>query len=350
MLFAHDTFITVYWFITYHTVVAACRTSSAGHGQHRSRGARSPQQTENPHLLLGNSGPREHPLCYRLLDRRPLVQHRMHLCAFCTVTSSCRYAKDAATARRLGEKLDKTADLLAARSDEKELNAAFVWELAAQAIMYILSCIAIVFACFTSAHRLRQLNAELEKRSVEADSRTSAAAASADATLITKKNWSSSTFTVSSANAAVRAKVREKHFVLANWPANFCKKPERFVTIFLPQIQSISRVALRLIAYSIWLILAFLARVLVYGILALGYSVGPNPQCQTSPAGDCDSCQSSLYVLTVTLESVPSMSVEHCARNCSVFDAPAADTSWSSSSASPYRKSPRCILWVCLRY
>jgi hypothetical protein len=80
-----------------------------------------------------------------------------------------RYLKDAATARRLTGSLDKPATLSAARSDEKELNTAFVWELAAQCIMYIMSCIAIVFACITASRRLRKLNSDLELRTAEAD-------------------------------------------------------------------------------------------------------------------------------------------------------------------------------------
>jgi hypothetical protein len=59
--------------------------------------------------------------------------------------------------------------------------------------------------------------------------------------------------------------------------------------------------------YAAWLLLSFVARVVVYGTLAFGYAVGENPECPETPTVDCDSCQHPFYVLTNTIENVPSM-------------------------------------------
>jgi hypothetical protein len=56
-----------------------------------------------------------------------------------------------------------------------------------------------------------------------------------------------------------------------------------------------------------WLILAFLSRVVIYSILALGLGVSSNPECSESPTKECDSCQHLLYVLAVSVDRVPSM-------------------------------------------
>jgi hypothetical protein len=74
-----------------------------------------------------------------------------------------RYLRDAAIASQLEPRLNNSSQLLAeAAKSSSERNVAFVWELAAQSIMYILSCAAIVFTCFFASKRMRKLNAKLE--------------------------------------------------------------------------------------------------------------------------------------------------------------------------------------------
>ena len=73
------------------------------------------------------------------------------------------------------------------------------------------------------------------------------------------------------------------------------------------QVRSTAAAARRLLLCAIWLLLAFAARVVIYGVLAVGYYTGTNPQCPDSPTLNCDPCQSSFYVLTSTIELVPSM-------------------------------------------
>jgi hypothetical protein len=64
---------------------------------------------------------------------------------------------------------------------------------------------------------------------------------------------------------------------------------------------------IRVFRYSAWLLLAFIARVIVYGALALGYTVGSNKDCPVTPESACDPCQNSFYVLTNIIESEPFM-------------------------------------------
>jgi len=61
---------------------------------------------------------------------------------------------DAVQASTLTAEVDKSA---------ATLTAALVWELAAQAALFIVSCAAIVFACVFAAIRLRWLNRILEQ-------------------------------------------------------------------------------------------------------------------------------------------------------------------------------------------
>jgi hypothetical protein len=76
-----------------------------------------------------------------------------------------------------------------------------VWELAAQCIMYIMSCIAIVFACITASRRLRKLNSDLELRTAEADA--------ASSKLVSHTSSPSGAVSpVMSAGSALRSKVR----------------------------------------------------------------------------------------------------------------------------------------------
>ena len=56
--------------------------------------------------------------------------------------------------------------------------------------------------------------------------------------------------------------------------------------------------AKRLLLYAIWLSFAFLARALVFLVLAVGYAVGASPGC----VGKCDACQSAAYLVTMALE------------------------------------------------
>jgi hypothetical protein len=56
--------------------------------------------------------------------------------------------------------------------------------------------------------------------------------------------------------------------------------------------------AKRLLLYAIWLSFAFLARAAVFLVLAVGYAVGESPGC----VGKCDACQSTAYLVTMTLE------------------------------------------------
>jgi hypothetical protein len=56
--------------------------------------------------------------------------------------------------------------------------------------------------------------------------------------------------------------------------------------------------AKRLLLYAIWLSFAFLARALVFLLLAVGYAVGESSGC----VGICDACQSTAYLVTMTLE------------------------------------------------
>jgi hypothetical protein len=174
-----------------------------------------------------------------------------------------RYLHDASVARRMADQLSSTSSLLAeAAKSDAERNIAFVWELAAQAIMYILSCMAIVFTCVFASKRMRELSAQLEKTAIElvGCERLTASATADDSKqrLATINDLSDVRITV--ANAAVKKKVRAFRDAFQ-------------VQFFAKQVLSITRVARRLIMYSAWLLLSFLARAAVYGALALGYHV-----------------------------------------------------------------------------
>ena len=126
--------------------------------------------------------------------------------------------------------------------------------------------------------------------------------------------------------------------------SSFSTSIDRFC---LRQIQKINNVSRALLFYSMWLILAFLSRVVIYSILALGLGVSSNPECPESPTEECDSTQHLLYVLAVSVDRVPSISVLFLHKKLAFrLTRVVADTTLFSSSASPCRKSPRCILWV----
>jgi hypothetical protein len=54
----------------------------------------------------------------------------------------------------------------------------------------------------------------------------------------------------------------------------------------------------RLLFSVAWLTIAFLARALVFLVLAVGYAVGESPGCP----GDCDACQRTAYLVTMAME------------------------------------------------
>lgn len=174
-----------------------------------------------------------------------------------------RYLHDAAVARRMADQLSSTSSLLAeAAKSDAERNIAFVWELAAQAIMYILSCMAIVFTCVFASKRMRELSAQLEKTAIElVDCEGNTATATADDSKQRLAGTNDlSNVCITGANAAVKKKVR---MLRDAFQVEFIAK----------QVLSIAGAARRLIMYSAWLLLSFFARAAVYGALALGYHV-----------------------------------------------------------------------------
>jgi hypothetical protein len=179
----------------------------------------------------------------------------------------------------MADQLSSTSSLLAeAAKSDAERNIAFVWELAAQAIMYILSCMAIVFTCVFASKRMRELSAQLEKTAIElvgCEGNTATAAAD-DSKQKLATTHDLSDVRITDANAAIKKKVRVFRDAFQ-------------VEFIAKQVASITRVARRLIMYvarfrqcifvntltmySAWLLLSFLARAAVYGALALGYHV-----------------------------------------------------------------------------
>jgi hypothetical protein len=131
-----------------------------------------------------------------------------------------RYLRDAAIASQLELRLNNSSQLLAeAAKSSSERNVAFVWELAAQSIMYILSCAAIVFTCLFASKRMRKLNAKLEDTALvevavapgqlvaSASSHTDDSKSSLVKTFVLVSKRDLTDVRLSSANAAVRDKV-----------------------------------------------------------------------------------------------------------------------------------------------
>ncbi len=190
------------------------RPQAFRHGQRRSRKQSAPLQKENPHDFYGPLCHRERAVFNRLLDR---CQHVLLPLCSCSAYISIRfipvrYLRDAAVASQLQLRLNSSSLLLAeAAKSSSERDVAFVWELAAQCIMYILSCAAIVFTCLSASKRMRKMNAELEKTAlVEVTPGQFVASVSSDAddsksSLVSTRDLTD--IRISSANSAVLRKV-----------------------------------------------------------------------------------------------------------------------------------------------
>jgi hypothetical protein len=115
-----------------------------------------------------------------------------------------RYLQDADIALRHSKNSGSIQALLALSAlNDVSRDTAFVWELCAQAVMYILCCVAMVYTSLSASSRLRKLNLELAKYSIELHSPQVDAVGDK---LIQKKDLMD--IRISTANSALRARVR----------------------------------------------------------------------------------------------------------------------------------------------
>ncbi len=160
--------------------------------------------------------------------------------------TSGRYLQNAAIASNLEARLNHSSILLAeAAKNNSERNVAFVWELIAQSIMYLLSCAAIVFTCISVSKRMRKMNEELEKTALieimpeQHVSLTSSDADDSNCRLVNSRDLTD--IRIESANSAIRTKVRPLvklvQFLIRFFVSRICSMVIVFCTRYAPSLK-----------------------------------------------------------------------------------------------------------------